>query len=224
MIFTTVNNDLTSTITGVSTLSNKMGILGNSFQDIIESFQAYGKAGLNIFANTTTDRVTSMDIEILKNFSNEISNGVPKVQALENTMFGASKGARDLAMSADTSAEGISAFNAKINTLQITEKGYIATTIGARIATVAFQTALSFGLAWAIQGLITLFQNLAESIPTVENTTKWLTKSSQEVQNTQSKIKSLNSELETTQKLLKIKMLLQILYYSRSFLLRRNAR
>lgn len=176
-----------------------MGILGNSFQDIIHSYQAYGKAGLkNIFANSTTDKVTSMDIEMLKNFNNEISNGVPKAQALEETMFGASKGARELAMSADTSTEGLKAFDTKLKTLEISEKGYIATTIGAKIATVALQAAISFGITMAIQGLIAGFQTLADLLPTVENTSKWLEESSREVQDMQSKIDELNGELKTT--------------------------
>ena len=199
MIFTTVNNDITSAITGASTLSNKMGILGNSFKDISMAWQAYGKAGLkNIFANTSDKLVTSMDKEMLEDFFTQIKNGAPKVEALENTMFGASKGARDLALSVDTSKEGLKNFRTTLDGVQVAEKGYTATTIGARIATVALQTAITFGIAIAIQGLITLFQKLKESIPTVENTTKWLKESSQEVKDLQNDINSLNDKLTTT--------------------------
>ena len=199
MIFTTVNNDITSAITGASTLSNKMGILGNSFKDISMAWQAYGKAGLkNIFANTSDKLVTSMDKEMLEDFFTQIKNGVPKVEALENTMFGASKGARNLALSVDTSKEGLKNFRTTLDGVQVAEKGYTATTIGARIATVALQTAITFGIAIAIQGLITLFQKLKESIPTVENTTKWLKESSQEVKDLQNDINSLNDKLTTT--------------------------
>lgn len=154
-IITTINKDLASTITGVSTLSNKMGILGNSFKDISMAWQAYGKAGLkNIFANTSDKLVTSMDKEMLENFFTQIKNGVPKVEALENTMLGASKGARNLALSVDTSKEGLKNFRTTLDGVQVTEETYTAATIGARIATVAFQTALSFGLGFAIQGAI----------------------------------------------------------------------
>lgn len=192
MIFTTINKDLTSTITGVETLSNKMGILGNSFSDIFNAYQGYGMAGVkNLFANTSDKIVTSMDIDMLKNFNNEIANGVPKTEALQNTMFGASKGARALAENADKTGVNLQG-------LSVAEQGYTATTIGARVATVAFQAALTFGIAIAIQGLITLFQKLKESIPTVENTTKWLEESSQEVKDLQDDIDSLNDELKTT--------------------------
>ena len=192
MIFTTINKDLTSTITGVETLSNKMGILGNSFSDIFNAYQGYGMAGVkNLFANTSDKIVTSMDIDMLKNFNNEIANGVPKTEALQNTMFGASKGARALAENADKTGVNLQG-------LSVAEQGYTATTIGARVATVAFQAALTFGIAIAIQGLITLFQKLKESIPTVENTTKWLEESSQEVKDIQDDINDLNDKLKTT--------------------------
>jgi len=192
LIFTTINKDLTSTITGVTTLSNKMGILGNSFSDIFNAYQGYGMAGVkNLFANTSDKIVTSMDIDMLKNFNNEIANGVPKTEALQNTMFGASKGARALAENADKTGVNLQG-------LSVAEQGYTATTIGARVATVAFQAALTFGIAIAIQGLITLFQKLKESIPTVENTTKWLEESSQEVKDIQDDINDLNDKLKTT--------------------------
>ena len=190
---------MTSTITGVTTLSNKMGILGNSFSDIFNAYQGYGMAGVkNLFANTSDKIVTSMDIEMLKNFNNEIANGVPKTEALQNTMFGASKGARELALSANTSKEGLAAFGTKLQSLETTEQGYIATTIGARVATVAFQAALTFGIAIAIQGLITLFGKLKDAIPTPENTSKWLEESSKKVEETKNEVKSLNDELTTT--------------------------
>ena len=176
-----------------------MGILGNSFKDISMAWQAYGKAGLkNIFANTSDKLVTSMDKEMLENFFTQIKNGVPKVEALENTMLGASKGARNLALSVDTSKEGLKNFRTTLDGVQLAEKGYTATTIGAKIATVAFQAALSFGIAIAIQGLITLFQKLKDAMPTVENTTNWLKDTSQEVKDTQKDIDDLNSKLTTT--------------------------
>ena len=185
---------MTSTITGVGTLSNKMGILGNSFSDIFNAYQGYGMAGVkNLFANTSDKIITSMDIDMLKNFNNEIANGVPKTEALQNTMFGASKGARALAENADKTGVNLQG-------LSVAEQGYTATTIGARVATVAFQAALTFGIAFAIQGLITLFDKLSKSIPTVENTTQWLKDSSQKVKDIQDNINNLNNELTTTKK------------------------
>ena len=202
--FTTINQDLTGAITGASTLSNKMGILGNSFKDIFRTWKVYGKDGLkNIFANTSDKLVTSMDKDKLEDFFTQIKNGAPKVEALKKTMLGASKGARDLALSVDTSEEGLKNFRTTLDGVQVAEKGYTATTIGARIATVALQAALSFGIAIAIQGLITLFQKLKEAMPTVENTAEWLKNSSQEVKNIQDDISSLNSELTTTKNKIK---------------------
>lgn len=199
LIFTTINKDLTGTITGVETLSNKMGILGNSFSDIINAYNVYGKQGLkNIFANTNTGLVTSLDKEMLQNYFDQISNGVPKVEALQNTMFGASKGARELALSVDVSKQGLKDFETKINGVKIAEQGYTATTIGAKIATVALQTAISFGISLAIQGLITLFQKLKEAIPTPENTSKWLDESSKKVEEAKAEVEELSDKLTTT--------------------------
>ena len=66
--FTTISQDLTSAITGASTLSNKMGILGNSFKDISMAWQKYGITGL-----TTRDKIAGM---------NEIADAISKGKAI----------------------------------------------------------------------------------------------------------------------------------------------
>ena len=161
MIFTTINNDLTSAITGVSTLSNKMGILGNSFQDIKNAWAAHGKEGIkNLFAKTNSNLLTTLDKEKLTGFADILEKTGNKTLALEENMFGASRGARDLALACDGSKESLRTLRTQIDSAQTAEAGYTATTIGARIATVAFQAALSFGLAIAIQAVVSGLQYL----------------------------------------------------------------
>lgn len=200
MIFTTVNNDISSMVSGVSTLTNKIGVLGISFQDLKKTLSSSNENGLfftkkqllgNLFAKTDSTTITSMDVAMIKDYNKAIEEGIDSGVAFKNTMFGASAGAKQLANSANggkISLEGV----------KVAADGATGSMIGARIATVALQTAISFGIALAIQGLITLFQKLKESIPTVENTTKWLEESSQEVKDIQDDINGLNDELKTT--------------------------
>ena len=174
--------------------------MGVSFQDLKKTLSSSNENGLfftkkqllgNLFAKTDTNTITSMDVAMIKDYNKAIDEGVESGIAFKNTMFGASTGAKQLANSANggkISLEGV----------KVAADGATGSMIGARIATVALQTAITFGIAIAIQGLITLFQKLKESIPTVENTTKWLEESSQEVKDIQDDINGLNDELKTT--------------------------
>ena len=56
------------------------------------------------------------------------------------------------------------AFKTKLDNVQVAQKGYVASTISAKVATVALQTAITFGISWAIQALITYFKELKQSM------------------------------------------------------------
>ena len=200
MIFTTINNDISSTISGVSTLTNKIGVLGVSFQDLKKTLSSSNENRLfftkkqllgNLFAKTDTNTITSMDVAMIKDYNKAIDEGVDSGIAFENTMFGASTGAKQLANSANggkISLEGV----------KVAADGATGSMIGARIATVALQAAITFGIAIAIQGLITLFGKLKDAIPTPENTSKWLEDSNTELNKLQDDLKGLNDELDNT--------------------------
>lgn len=200
----TINQDLNSTISGVTTLTNKIGIFGSSIKDISDTINSgQGIKGLkNLFANTNTGFITQKDLTQLQAFRRELILTGDKGLALSKTMVGASKGARELAMSVDTSAEGMKAFKTKLDNVEVAEQGYIATTIGAKVATIALQTAITFGITLAIQALISMFQKLKtsieDSIPNVKNTSKWLEESSEEVNNIKNNLSGLNDKLTTT--------------------------
>lgn len=199
--FTTVNNDLSHTITGVNQLSNQMGVLGRSFADIKGAWESDGFKGVkNLFADTNANFLTALDQKKLNAFAEGLANGADKAELLKKTMQGASPAAVDLAKATEASAEGAENLKKKVNSVATAEKAYTTTTIGARIATVAFQAAISFGIALAIQGLITLFEKLKDSIPNVENTTKWLDESSSKVKDSTNKLQELNGELNTVNK------------------------
>lgn len=161
MIFTTIEKDVDSVVTGVSTLGNKMGILGASFKDILATIQQDGFKGLgNLFASTDMRHITEADLSKLKNFQEVFAVTGDKAEAMATTMVGASRGARDLANSAEYSADGLKNLDVAIRSAEVSEKSYTLATVGAKVATVAFQAALSFGLAIAIQAVVSGLQYL----------------------------------------------------------------
>lgn len=199
--FTTINNDLNHAITGTNQLGNQMGILGRSFADIKDAWVSDRFAGVkNLFADTNDNFLTALDQEKLNAFADALRQGTNKTEALRSTMRGASGAAVDLAKATEASAEGANNLQTKVKSASIAEQAYTTTTIGARIATVAFQAAISFGLAYALQWLITSLEKVKKSIPNVENTTEWLKESSDKVEEANSKLQELNGKLATTKK------------------------
>lgn len=91
---------------------------------------------------------------------------------------------------------------AGLNGAKASMGGYIASLVGAKAATIALQVAsmalnmaLSMGVAFAIQGLITLFDKL---ITTSEEQAEKLQNIKQEYESVKSELQSFNDELETT--------------------------
>ena len=141
----------------------------------------------SIFSNS----VTNDDITRIKAFNHQVKSGVPTVKAWENTMKGATTAGKNAVVE-------LKRGNTSMKELEGSVGKTTGSLIGAKIAAVAFNMAISFGLMWAIQGLITLFQNLRDAMPTVDNTAKWLKDRAEEVKKTQDEISTLNSKLKET--------------------------
>ena len=143
--------------------------------------------------------ITDRDIEKLELYNADVLRGVEPTKALKENLIGASSGAVKLAEAAIQAADGEKKATVETNALKGATDGATASFIGARIAAVALQTAISFGIALAVQGLITLFQKLSSVMPTIENTGTWLKESSEKVKTTKNEITNLNEKLTTTQ-------------------------
>lgn len=141
----------------------------------------------SIFSNS----VTNDDITRIKAFNHQVKSGVPTVKAWENTMKGATTAGKNAVVE-------LKRGNTSMKELEGSVGKTTGSLVGAKVATVALNMAISFGLMWAIQGLITLFQNLRDAMPTVDNTAKWLKDSAEEVKKTQDEISTLNSKLKET--------------------------
>ena len=156
MVFKTLKTDLDSAITGTSKFSNQFAIFGNSLKDILTAWKdskgsETGIAGIkNSIAgmkNFFATGLTNTDIKMLKNFNTQLAITGDKAKAMELTMTGASKSARELAISADSGGVEIEGLTAAVRTSRIAM-------VGAKIAAVALQTALTFGLSIALQAAI----------------------------------------------------------------------
>lgn len=163
-------------------------MLGINLRDLLAAEQA---GGLSAIKNVGSSVITEQDLVCLNNYNDALRQGVNPMSAYYKTMMGASDAAKDLVTNAHNAEVNVEGLTVGVNNSKLAM-------IGARIATVALQAAISFGLAFAIQAVITLFQKLKDIIPTVENTAKWLKDSSTELKEIQDKIESLNTELNTT--------------------------
>ena len=133
----------------MTTFGNRIGILGASFKDISMAYRLNGDmSGVkNMFAKTNTHMITEMDYAMLQNFNAEVAKGTPIVQAMGQTMVGASSGARTLAQGAGQAGVDLSTVTIAANTSRIAM-------IGMRVAAMALNMVLSMGLAVAIQTVI----------------------------------------------------------------------
>lgn len=153
LVFKTVDNDFSSMISDVSTLSNKLGALGVSFKDISKAWSVYGIKGVkNVFANS----ITEMDLEMLKNYNEKVNTGTLMTKALGQTMVGASKSAKEAAISYKGQAVNLEEVTASANTSKLA-------LIGTKVATMALNAALSVGLAIAIQAVVAWLDDLVHA-------------------------------------------------------------
>lgn len=105
--------------------------------------------------------------------------------------------------SVGTQNQALGNYLAGLNGTKASMGGYItslisakAATIGLQVASMALNMALSMGVAFAIQGIITLFDKL---ITTSKEQAEKLQNVKQEYENVKSELQSLNDELKTTE-------------------------
>lgn len=163
MIFKSFNTDLSRTITQTTSLTNQIGILNTSFADMARAYNSSKNAGLsglaglkNSLANTSTEVITQTDYELLGKFNEALQEGTEKSIALRDHMGYASKGARELAMSADNA--GVNLENLKVST-----NNSVMAMVGARAAAMALNMALTMGLSIAIQGVVSAYDDWANA-------------------------------------------------------------
>ena len=143
MIFTTINQDLDSAITGVTTLNNRFGILGASFKDIGNAIKSGGVRGLkDLFSSV----ISQADLNALKQYNIALDGVTDPAKALEKYLSNASYAAKKLAVEADGS-------KVELDGLKVSTNGAKSAMVGAKVATMAFNTALSMGLIFAIQAV-----------------------------------------------------------------------
>ena len=128
--------------------------------------------------------ITQTDLSAIKEFNRQLSENVGVVEAWKNTMGGATKAGKQMAVEV---RKGHVSVDDLSNSLSM-----------ATVKATLLNAALSFGIMLVVQWLITGIEKLTKLIPNVENTTEWLKHSAEEVKNVQNDINSLNSELTTT--------------------------
>ena len=165
-----------------------MNFLGNSFGNIKRDISN----GYGVFESAFTLGIKPEEINSIKQFNYQVESGVPIGQAWTNTMSGCRTVVKQAAVDIRSGAVSFDALQKSANA---SKTGIM----GATVAATAMNMAISMGLSLAIQALVTGLQALADMLPTVDNTAKWLEESSQEVQDVQGRIEELNTELKTTQ-------------------------
>lgn len=91
-------------------------------------------------AQTKEGFITEFDIKLLKDYNNAIKSGTPMLQAMEETMFGASKGAQQMAISANGARVNLEGVTTVANTAKLAMIGLQA---AATLANVALTLAIS---------------------------------------------------------------------------------
>ena len=132
--------------------------------------------------------ITKNDVGYITDFINKIKSGIPVGKAWGETMVGASAAGKRMAVSVKQGKVELGDLNSMVKTST-------ASTIAATAATMAFNIALSFGISLAIQGIITLFDNL---IHAEEKQIEKLNSLKSEIKENDDKIASMNDELKST--------------------------
>lgn len=149
MIFGTIKSDSENA-------TESLSILGKSIKDIVRDYRsvAFDKVGNKKVAaglkGILQGGMTDSDISALKAYNNLILKNVDSTEAYSKTMMGASRSAQMLAKNSNGAT-------VSLNTLTASEK---AAAIGAKIMSVALNTALTLGLSFGVQALIDLIGEL----------------------------------------------------------------
>lgn len=130
-----------------------LNILGRSRSDIADVWSGangwrdkFSSAG-NMFVPSVGKYITEKDKTLLEEYAKALETTTDRTADFNKIMKGASKNARNLAQSADFS-------KASLEGVKTVTVGTTAAMVGARIAAIALNAALSFGIGLAIQGVI----------------------------------------------------------------------
>lgn len=121
-------------------------------QDIRRDLQSGHSLTTSLFSKT----VTQDDVACITNFMNQCKQGIPTGQAWAATMKNATVAGKRAAVQVKTGAVDINTLTQATNTSRLAM-------IGMQAATIALNMALTMGISVAIQGIITLFNNLAHA-------------------------------------------------------------
>ena len=128
------------------------------------------------------------DINALRAFNAELQRGTSGSNAFKLTMLDASKAAKKHAVDMVKSGKAVEDFSTA-------EKSATISTVGLKVASIALNTALTMGVAFAIQGLIKLTDYL---IHYQEKQREKLQELKQAYQDIESELQSVQDELKTT--------------------------
>lgn len=149
-IFSTFDSQLTG-------ITNKLGIFGKSFKDIIRDAKSGQGVFTTLFSNLTNKNgITDKDVDCITNFMNQIKNGVPTTQAWASTMKGATVAGKKMAVQVKSGAVELGTLTKSANTSKIAM-------VGLKVASAALNAALTMGLSIAIQAVITGLDKLIHS-------------------------------------------------------------
>lgn len=130
-----------------------LNILGRSRTDVADVFRGDENhsggisAVMNMFAPSATGLITERDKTLLEEYQKTLGDAANAGKNFDKIMKGASPNARKLAQSAEFATTDIKG-------LKTATTGATAAMVGARIAAIALNAALSWGIGLAIQGVI----------------------------------------------------------------------
>ena len=135
-------------------LQNKLGIFNKSWNDFFSDIKS-GQGIINaLFSNLKyKDGITETDVRCITNFMNEVNDGVPIGRAWQRTMSEATTAGKKMAVQVKSGAVELNSLTSSANTSK-------AAMIGLQVATSLFNAALTMGISYGIQLLITGLDNL----------------------------------------------------------------
>ena len=149
--FTTLN-------TGLDGAINKLAFMKTSIADISNAFRVGSSSGglfggLSAVRNVTSSVITKQDLTNLQNYNKLIDQGCSSQTAWYRTMQTSSASAQQLVINANGGTVALDGLTVATNTSRIAM-------VGLKVATIALNVALTMGLSFAIQTVITGLSNL----------------------------------------------------------------
>ena len=188
-IFTILDTQLTG-------VTNKLGIFGKSFRDIIRDAKSGQGVFTTLFSNLTNKNgITNKDVDCITNFMTQIKNGVPTTQAWASTMKGATVAGKKMAVQVKSGAVSLGTLTKSANTSKIAM-------VGLKVASVALNAALTWGLSVAIQAIVSGLDKLIHSAKYASEAADELKESSmQNAKSAQDEVEQLDELIKKYEKL-----------------------